>query len=74
MRYEFVKKKEQQKTDVNLFDKLNDFTSKLNTTGKGWMSHKLKFHIDSEAAYKLDEKKRALHLDQGDLEDGGLKI
>ena len=38
------------------------------------MKHSLKFHIDSEAAYKLDEKKRLLHEDQGDLEDGGLKF
>lgn len=38
------------------------------------MKHSLKFHIDSQAAYKLDQKKRLLHEDQGDLEDGGLKV
>lgn len=78
MRYEFLKKKEQQKFDGNLFDRLNDFTSKLKNTdndkNKQWMKHSLKFHIDSEAAYKFDEKKKMLHEDQDDLEDGGLKV
>lgn len=38
------------------------------------MRHKLKFHIDSEAAYKFDEKKKILHEDQDQLDDGGLKM
>ena len=38
------------------------------------MRHKLKFHIDSEAAYKFDEKKKLVHEDQDDLDDGGLKV
>jgi hypothetical protein len=70
IRYEFIKKKEQEKTETSLFDRLNSFTSKLGgpaTAGKNWMNHSLKFHIDSEAAYKLDEKKRILHEDQDDL-------
>lgn len=54
IRYEFLKKKEQGKTEDNLFDKIRHFTSKLGIAEGGWMSHKLKFHIDSEAAYKLD--------------------
>lgn len=79
MRYEFLKKKQQEKTDTNLFDKLNSFTGKLkNVNNKeksvSWMRHKLKFHIDSEAAYRFDEKKRLVHEDQEDLDDGGLKV
>jgi hypothetical protein len=38
------------------------------------MQHKLKFHIDSEAAYRFDEKKRLVHEGQDDLDDGGLKV
>lgn len=54
-----MKKKEQDKKDVNLFDKLNSFTGKLKDVKNkeknvDWMRHSLKFHIDSEAAYKLD--------------------
>ena len=66
------------RSNGNLFDRLNSFTSKLKDKNSEknvqWMKHSLKFHIDSEAAYKLDEKKRLLHEDQGDLEDGGLKF
>ena len=51
MRYEFLKKKEQSKFDGNLFDRLNNFTSKLKNAkedkSKQWMKHSLKFHIDS---------------------------
>lgn len=49
IRYEFLKKKEQEKTETSLFDKLNSFTSKLtsNEGNKNWMKHGLKFHIDS---------------------------
>lgn len=38
------------------------------------MKHQLKFHIDSENAYKLDEKKRLVHEVNDNLDDGGLKI
>ena len=39
------------------------------------MKHPLKFHIDSESAFKFDEKKKLVHEVQGDLEDdGGLKV
>ena len=38
------------------------------------MKHGLKFHIDSEAAYHFDEKKKLLHKDEQDFDDGGLKI
>ena len=69
MRYNFIKKKEQQKTDTNLFDKLSNFTGRLkdvknNDNKSKWMKHTLKFHIDSEAAYKFDEKKRLVHEGQ----------
>ena len=38
------------------------------------MKHTLKFHIDSQAAYKLDEKKKLVHEGQDDFDDGGLKV
>ena len=49
IRYEFVKKNEQEKVDTNIFDKLNSFTSKLSSKEQpnSWMKHQLKFHIDS---------------------------
>ena len=75
IRYEFLKKTEQAKVDRNLSDKLGAFTSKLRTkTGQKWMNHSLKFHIDSEVAYNFDQKKKMTHNDQGELEDGGLKV
>jgi hypothetical protein len=62
-----------------LFDKINSFTGKLKDVknkdkGINWMRHSLKFHIDSEAAYNFDEKKKLIHEGQDDLEDGGLKV
>jgi len=52
MRYSFLKRREQDKTDNNLFDKLSNFTGKLKDVkdkdkGINWMRHSLKFHIDS---------------------------
>ena len=79
MRYSFLKRREQDKTDNNLFDKLSNFTGKLKDVkdkdkGINWMRHSLKFHIDSQAAYNFDEKKKLIHEGQDDLEDGGLKV
>jgi hypothetical protein len=73
MRYEFIKKVNQSKVENSLNDRLAQFTNKLKSNNS-WMKHALKFHIDSDNAYRLDEKKRLLHEDQDELDDGGLKV
>ena len=49
-----MKKKKQQTT----LDKLKQFTAKVSSqTAPSWMKEKLKFHIDSQRAFEVNQAK-----------------
>lgn len=73
---EFIQKRELEKHEGSMLEKLEKFRSKIcqtkshSTTDSEWSTHKLKFHIDSDNAYKYISKV----ANARDFDDGGLQV
>lgn len=56
----------------NMLDKLDDFRKRLKSKNQAalpeWASHRLKFHVDSDNAFRLTEAQN------NDGDDGGLMV
>lgn len=65
-----------EKKEDESFQKLSKFTTRLlENKSNDWMTHKLKFHIDSENAYNLDRKNQErVNQNEKANYDDGLKV
>lgn len=72
---EFIQKRDLEKHEGSIMEKLEKFKQKLHKsrtdeTDEDWKVHRLKFHIDSDNAYKMIDKAQ----NAGDMDDGGLMV